>query len=135
MVWDHAKQVGAGSGLLGVFGTLVRFQLGCGSNEVVAAAATEAIKNLAQFPKGIVQVYILGDFGIASSIMVINGRLELLKNQDIDECENVLEALGQIGSCAANGGCGDDVGRRLIAGLSHPTVDVNHTRPSDAMDP
>ncbi|KAK1283338.1 hypothetical protein QJS10_CPB21g00336 [Acorus calamus] len=34
---------------------------------------------------------------------------------------------------AANGGCGRDVDRS-IAGPLHPTVDVNHTRPSDAMD-
>ncbi|KAK1299298.1 hypothetical protein QJS10_CPB14g00835 [Acorus calamus] len=35
---------------------------------------------------------------------------------------------------AANGRCGRDVGRS-IAGPSHPMVDVNRTRSSDAMDP
>ncbi|KAK1291129.1 Oligopeptide transporter 5 [Acorus calamus] len=35
---------------------------------------------------------------------------------------------------AANGGCDRDTGRP-ITGLSHPTVDVNRIRSSDAMDP
>ncbi|KAK1310138.1 hypothetical protein QJS10_CPA08g00412 [Acorus calamus] len=43
-----------------------------------------------------------------------------------------IEAIYE--QCAANGRCGRDVDRS-IAGLSHPTVDVNRIRPSDAMDP
>ncbi|KAK1326284.1 Zinc transporter 9 [Acorus calamus] len=46
----------------------------------------------------------------------------------------IYMALGPSDSVRRIARCGSDV-RRPITGLSHPTVDVNRTRPSDAMDP
>ncbi|KAK1289455.1 hypothetical protein QJS10_CPB18g00542 [Acorus calamus] len=48
--------------------------------------------------------------------------------------EGLLREVERKKESAANGRCGCDVGRP-IAGSSHSTVDVNRTRPSDAMDP
>ncbi|KAK1315773.1 hypothetical protein QJS10_CPA05g00905 [Acorus calamus] len=64
---------------------------------------------------------------------------DLLKRRQIHRgvISKLVKAMAggrSVGLCAANGGCDCDVGRS-ITGLLHPTIDVNCTRLSDAMDP
>ncbi|XP_058101040.1 uncharacterized protein LOC131245531 isoform X2 [Magnolia sinica] len=51
---------------------------------------------------------------VKTALLAIDGRLELLKSQDTDECESALEALGHIGS--------SNQGASLLLSSSSPAV-------------
>ncbi|KAK1326012.1 Two pore calcium channel protein 1A [Acorus calamus] len=87
--------------------------------------------NFNDYPNGMVTLFnllVMGNWQVWMQNFDRNSLDPLILHQLLPHNNFATSQLG-----AANGRCGRDVGRP-IAGPSHPTVDVNRTRPSDAMD-
>ncbi|KAK1307971.1 hypothetical protein QJS10_CPA09g00773 [Acorus calamus] len=87
----------------------------------------QAMQNLPEYMKVLISALFKAIEELASDILNEKDMdvLLYLKNEWAGLCKAYLMEAER---------CGRDVGRP-IAGPSHPTVDVNRTRPSDAMDP